>query len=89
MISANSIHELNGVIQLVAGDDLTLGASSVIQAAGGAQGTSPGGSVTLQSGNKSVIASTSTISVAGGAQGGAGGVVEISAPGMTAINSRD
>ena len=87
MISANSIHELNGVIQLVAGEDLTLGASSVIQANGGAQGTSPGGSVTLQSGNKFSDASTSTISVAGGAQGGAGGVVEISAPGMTAINS--
>ena len=87
LISANSIRELNGVIQLVAGDDLTLGASSVIQANGGAQGTSPGGSVTLQSGNKFSDASTSTISVAGGAQGGAGGLVEISAPGMTAINS--
>ncbi|MGA2540350.1 MAG: filamentous hemagglutinin N-terminal domain-containing protein [Verrucomicrobiota bacterium] len=88
MIQANSVRAQNGVIELVAGEDLTLGASSVIQANGGAQGASPGGSVTLQSGNQFHDASTSTISVAGGAQGGAGGVVEISAPVMPAINSR-
>ena len=87
MIQANSIREKNGVIELVAGDDLTLGPSSVIQANGGAQGTSPGGRVTLQSGNRFSDASGSTISVAGGAQGGAGGVVEVSAPVMPAINS--
>jgi len=87
MIQANSVREHNGVIELVAGDDLTLGASSVIQAGGGAQGASPGGSVTLQSGNKFSDATGSTITVAGGAQGGAGGVVEVSAPVMPAINS--
>jgi filamentous hemagglutinin family protein len=87
MIQANSIRAVNGVIEVVAGDDLTLGASSVIQANGGAQGASPGGRVTLQSGNTFSDAATSTISVAGGAQGGAGGVVEVSAPVMPAINS--
>ncbi|MGD0412940.1 MAG: filamentous hemagglutinin N-terminal domain-containing protein, partial [Verrucomicrobiota bacterium] len=87
MIQANSVQEHNGVIELVASDDLTLGASSVIEANGGAQGTSPGGSVTLQSGNTFRDASGSAISVAGGAQGGAGGTVEVSAPVMPAINS--
>jgi filamentous hemagglutinin family protein len=87
MIQANSIREQNGVIELVAGDDLTLGSSSVIQASGGAQGASPGGSVTLQSGNVFQDAPGSSIRVAGGAQGGAGGVVEISAPVLPAINS--
>ena len=87
MIQANSIREVNGVIQLVAGDELTLGAASVIHADGGPEGASPGGSVTLQSGNKFSDVSTSVISVAGGAQGGAGGMVEVSAPVMPAINS--
>jgi len=87
MIQANSVRQVNGVIELVAGDDLTLGASSVIQAAGGPQGASPGGSVTLQSANSFSDAPGSTISVAGGSQGGAGGTAEISAPVMPAINS--
>jgi filamentous hemagglutinin family protein len=87
LIQANSVREVNGVIELVAGEDLTLGASSVIQANGAAQGNSPGGSVTLQSGNTFSDVATSTISVAGGGQGGAAGTVEVSAPVMPAINS--
>src|ERR1017187_1822050 len=51
MIQANSVRAVNGVIEVVAGEDLTLGAASVIQANGGAQGASAGGRVTLQSGN--------------------------------------
>jgi filamentous hemagglutinin family protein len=87
MIQANSIRRENGVIELVAGDSLTLGASSVIQANGDTQGTSSAGDVTLRSGNTFSDAAGSVINVIGGAQGGAGGSVEISAPAMPAINS--
>jgi filamentous hemagglutinin family protein len=87
LIQANSVREQNGVIELVAGEALTLGASSVIQARGDAQGPSPGGNVTLQSGNTFGDQTGSVINVAGGEQGGAGGVVEISAPVLPAIHS--
>jgi filamentous hemagglutinin family protein len=87
VIQANSIREVNGVIQLVASDAVNLGANSVISAKGDTQGASPGGTVTVQAGNSYSDAAGSTISVAGGAQGGNGGTAEISAPVMPAINS--
>jgi filamentous hemagglutinin family protein len=87
LIQANSIREQNGVIQLVAGDSVNLGANSVISASGDSQGTSPGGTVVVKSANSFSDAAGSTISVAGGAQGGNGGSVEISAPAITAINT--
>src|SRR5262249_19319595 len=87
LIQANSVREVNGNIELVASDSLNLGSSSVIQAKGDNQGTSPGGSVTIKSANSFVDQPGSTINIAGGLQGGNGGQVEISAPQMTAINS--
>lgn len=87
LIQANSVREQNGVIEVVASDALTLGATSTIQANGDSQGASSAGSVTLKSGNTFSDQVGSTVSVAGGQQGGNGGVVEVSAPFMPAINS--
>jgi filamentous hemagglutinin family protein len=87
-IQANSVQNHNGVIELVAGDQLNLGANSKITAQGDASaGSSAGGTVTLKSENTFSDASGSKISVAGGANGGNGGSVDISAPVMPAIHS--
>jgi filamentous hemagglutinin family protein len=88
LIQANSVREQNGVIELVAGDSLTLGPSSVIEAMGDSQGASPGGQVLLRSGNTFGDGGASTVNVSGGAAGGNGGQVEISAPQMGAIYSQ-
>ncbi len=87
LIQANSVREVNGVIQLVAGGTVNLGANSVISANGDTQGSSSGGSVTIKAGSTYNDAVGSAISVAGGAQGGNGGTVEISAPSMAAIRT--
>ena len=88
LIQANSVRNDNGVIELVASDQLNLGANSQISAQGDATvGGSPGGNVTLKSGNTFSDVSRSEISVAGGANGGNGGTVEVSAPVISAINS--
>ncbi len=51
-IQANSVQDVNGVIELVASDQLTLGANSQIIASGdNSPAGSAGGNVTLQSGN--------------------------------------
>jgi filamentous hemagglutinin family protein len=87
-IQANSVQNQNGVIELVASDQLNLGATSQIQAQGDASPSgSAGGSVTLKSQISFSDAAGSEISVAGGANGGNGGTVEISAPVMPAIHS--
>jgi filamentous hemagglutinin family protein len=88
-IQANSVQNQNGVIELVADDQLNLGANSQISAQGdNSTGGSAGGSVTLQSGNRFSDVNGSQISVAGGANGGNGGAVEISAPVMPALNTK-
>ncbi|HXR07241.1 MAG TPA: hypothetical protein VN765_07910, partial [Candidatus Acidoferrum sp.] len=84
---ANSVREKNGVIEFYASDNVQLTGSSVIQANGGAEGTSPGGNIVIKSGGAYSDAPGSTISVAGGALGGNGGSVEISAPSLSAVNS--
>src|SRR5882724_3997799 len=81
LIQANSVREINGVIQLVASDEVNLGAASVITAKGDAQGTSAGGNVLVKSDTSFSDAAGSTIDVSGGAQGGNGGQVDISAHG--------
>jgi filamentous hemagglutinin family protein len=89
LVQANSARDVNGVIELVASDQLNLGANSQITADGDASpGGSAGGSVTLQSGDTFSDSVGSRIDVTGGSQGGNGGSVEISAPSMTAINSQ-
>lgn len=86
LIQANSIQNINGVIELVASDSLNVGANSVISASGDSTATaaSPGGFVVLQSGNSYADTSTSTINVSGQA-GGQNGVVEIFDPEVSTI----
>jgi filamentous hemagglutinin family protein len=87
-IQANSVRNVNGTIELVASDDLNLGANSQISANGddSARG-SAGGNVTLQSGGTLSDGVGSQIEVMGGSRGGNGGNVEISAPSVLSLNS--
>src|SRR5581483_7086450 len=87
LIQANSVRDVNGVIELVAADAVNLAGTSVIEAKGDAQGISQGGSVTMKSDNRFADQAGSLVNVAGGAQGGNGGQVEISAPRMSAIET--
>jgi filamentous hemagglutinin family protein len=87
-VQANSVRNVNGVIELVASDKLNLGANSQILANGdNSAGGSSGGNVTLQSDNVFSDATGSQIDVRGGSQGGDGGNVEISAPNILSLNS--
>lgn len=88
IIQANSVQNQNGVIELVASDQLNLGASSQISADGdrSASGSS-GGTVTLQSENTFSDQPGSKVSVAGGVGGGNGGSVEVSAPDILSLSS--
>jgi filamentous hemagglutinin family protein len=88
LIQANSVRNVNGVIELVASDQLNLGPNSQIAAQG--DNTSPGssgGSVTLKSGNSFSDNPGSQIITAGGALGGNGGNVEVSAPNILSLDS--
>jgi filamentous hemagglutinin family protein len=87
LVQANSMREVNGVIELAASDAVNLGPNSVLSAQGGGQGTSPGGTISIKSGNTFSDQPTSIINVSGGPQGGNGGQVEISAPSIGAIHS--
>ncbi len=88
LVQANSVREVNGVIELVASDAINLGTHSVLSAQGDRQGVSPGGTVTIKSANTFSDQPTSTINLAGGAQGGNGGQMEISAATLGAPQSR-
>jgi filamentous hemagglutinin family protein len=87
LIQANSVREVNGTVELVASDSLSLGAGSAISARGDSQGASPGGAVMLKSGNSFSDQTGPKVDVSGGAQGGNGGQVEISAPQLNPIRS--
>ena len=87
-IQADSVKNQNGVIELVASDQLNLGSSSKIFARGDdSTPGSSGGNVTLQSGNNFSDSIGSQILTTGGTQGGNGGNVEISAPNISSLNS--
>jgi filamentous hemagglutinin family protein len=87
-IQANSVKDVNGTIELVASDQLTLGANSQIIASGdNSPAGSAGGNVTLQSGKDFSDSVGSQIITTGGTQGGNGGDVEISAPNVRSLNS--
>jgi fibronectin-binding autotransporter adhesin len=89
LIQANSVRNVNGVIELVASDQLNLGANSQITANGDdSTAGSSGGSITLQSGIDFSDSDGGKISANGGAQGGDGGNVEISAPNVLSLNSK-
>jgi len=88
VIQANSVRNVNGVIELVASDQLNLGPDSQIVAQG--DNTSPGssaGSVVLKSGNSFSDSPGSRIVTAGGALGGNGGNVEVSAPSILSLDT--
>ena len=88
LVQANSIREVNGVVEIVASDSINLGANSVLSARGDSQGASPGGIITVKSANNFTDQPGSTINFSGGAQGGNGGQAEISAASVSAIQSR-
>ena len=85
IIQANSARNINGIVELVASDSLTLGANSTISAQGDATSAQPstGGFVVLQSGNSFADTAGSTINVAG-QSGGQDGIIEISGSGTSA-----
>ena len=87
LVQANSVRQVNGVIELVASDAVNLGANSVLSAQGDRQGVSPGGTVTIKSGNTFSDQPTSAINISGGVQGGNGGQIEISAASLGPIQS--
>jgi filamentous hemagglutinin family protein len=87
LVQANSVREVNGVIQLIASDAVNLGPGSVISAQGGSQGSSSGGTVTIKSGGTFSDDASSVIIIAGGAQGGNGGQAEVSAASIDSIKS--
>jgi len=88
IIQADSVQNRNGVIELVASDQLNLGDNSQIIANGdNSSAGSSGGTITLKSGNNFSDSVGSTIVAAGGSQGGNGGSVEISAPNILSLNS--
>jgi filamentous hemagglutinin family protein len=87
LIQADSVQNVNGVIELVASDSLNIGANSTISASGDASAASasPGGIVVLDSGNSFADTPTSQINVAG-QSGGPDGFVEIFGNGVNANN---
>ena len=87
LVQANSVHERNGVIELLASDTINLGANSSISAQGDSSAVSDGGSVTIKSDGAFADAVGSRITVAGGGLGGNGGQVELSASAMPQIHT--
>ncbi len=88
LLQADSVQNKNGVIELVASDQLNLGANSQILARGDDSAAgSAGGTVTLKSENIFSDAEGSQIITTGGEHGGNGGNIEISAPNIESLNS--
>ncbi|MGC3960030.1 MAG: filamentous hemagglutinin N-terminal domain-containing protein [Verrucomicrobiota bacterium] len=88
LVQANSIRERNGIIELFASDAITLSDSSVISTSGDATSASAGGEIVIKSDGTFADSAASQINVTGGGLGGDGGFVEVSAPYMSAVNSR-
>lgn len=89
VIQANTAQNVNGTIELLGGSSVTLGASSVISAAGDstAVSASAGGSVVIQAGTSFSDANGSAITISGATQGGNAGQISILAPQMSAVQS--
>jgi len=88
LLQANSVRERQGVIELVASEEVRLGSASTLEANGGPEGPSAGGRITIQSQGLFKDDPDSTLSVRGGAAGGDGGNIEVSAVRMSGIESR-
>ena len=86
VLQADSVRNVHGTIELVASDQLELGANSQILASGG-DSSSSGGNVILKSGHDFSDTAGSQIITSGGAQGGNGGNVEVSAPDVLSLHS--
>ncbi len=76
LLQANSVRNINGVIELVAGDTLKLSENSQVSAKGAATGASPGGFAVLRA-RTFQDSKGSTVDVSGGGESGSAGVVEI------------
>ncbi len=88
LIQANSVRNQNGVIELVASDELNLGADSKLIAHGDdSANSSAGGKITLKSENTFSDANGSLLSTRGSSAGGSGGDVEVSALNFLSLNS--
>ena len=88
VLQADSIAEKNGVIELVASEQLHLGSQSQLLARGDATAAgSAGGTVTLRSENNFSDDVGSQVVTTGGVNGGAGGNIEVSAPNIQSLNS--
>ena len=86
LIQANSVGNQHGIIELVAADQLTLGADSVIQANGdNSPSGSAGGQIMLQTAQTFSDDPDSQIEARGGANGGDGGKILIYA---ASVNSK-
>ena len=79
IVQADSIREVNGVVEIYASSEIHLGAGSVTSAQGTGEGLSPGGRVTVKSEGTVSDSDSARVSVAGGIAGGRGGELEISA----------
>lgn len=88
LLQADSVRTVNGQIELVASDQVNLGANSRITARGDDSTVgSAGGTVVIKSGATFSDAPGSTILTTGSSAGGAGGNVEISAPNLASLNT--
>ena len=88
LIQANSVQDVNGTIELVASDQLNLGADSQIVAQGDdSTPGSAGGNVTLKSGNTFSDDAAARSSPPAAHKAATGGDVEISAPSVLSLNS--
>ena len=88
LVQANSAREHNGVIELEASEAVNLGANSLLQANGGGDGVSDGGSIRIQSAGSLSDQAGSRLEARGGGQGGNGGAVEICATQLNGFHSR-
>jgi filamentous hemagglutinin family protein len=88
LVQANSVENVNGVVELVASGNLTMGANSDVEANGDstASSASPGGFAVLQAGGSYSDTSTSKINVTG-ANGGQDGIIEVLGSNLTGAAS--
>jgi trimeric autotransporter adhesin len=85
VVKANGLAMRNGVVELVATDDVTLGPGSETLAQGDASAPGDGGRITIKSGGTYHDAPTARVSAAASPKGGDGGGVELSADNLGSI----
>ena len=88
LIQANSVRQHNGVIELVAAEQINLGENSRVTARGDENAVSDGGKILVKSDGNFSDASASRLDVSGGIAGGNGGSVEVSAPLLDSVRSQ-